>query len=188
VRGFFGVGAVGISKAMNAGAIFRTAHAFGASFVFTVAAVYARDRGGLADTSDTPASVPFYACSDLDSMLLPAGCSLVGVELAENAVELPSFRHPKQAAYLLGPERGSLAPELMARCDHVIKIPTQFCVNVSVTAALVMYDRVQSMGRFAPRPVAAGGPIEAPPEHVAGGPRFRQAAAFRATPPDHESA
>ena len=36
MRGYFGVGAEGISKPMNLGAILRTAHAFGASFAFTV--------------------------------------------------------------------------------------------------------------------------------------------------------
>ncbi|MCP5366346.1 MAG: RNA methyltransferase [Hyphomicrobiales bacterium] len=189
MRGFFAVGAMGISKAMNAGAIFRTAHAFGASFVFTVGAAYTREEGGLADTSDTPANVPFYEFPDLDSLLLPDGCSLVAVELADDAVELPSFRHPRRAAYLLGPERGSLAPEVLDRCDHVVKIPTRFCVNVSVAAALVMYDRVQSMGRFAPRPVGPGGPIAAPPEHVSGGPKYRRAVAgFRAAPPGYDGA
>ena len=31
-RGYFGIGAEGISKPMNLGALMRTAHAFGASF------------------------------------------------------------------------------------------------------------------------------------------------------------
>jgi len=37
-RGYFGIGVEGISKPMNAGNLFRTAHAFGASFVFTIGA------------------------------------------------------------------------------------------------------------------------------------------------------
>ncbi len=35
-RGWFGIGMEGVSKAGNARAVFRTAHAFGASFLFTV--------------------------------------------------------------------------------------------------------------------------------------------------------
>jgi tRNA(Leu) C34 or U34 (ribose-2'-O)-methylase TrmL len=101
-------------------------------------------------------------------LALPAGCRLVGIELLEEADMLPSFRHPLRAAYLLGPERGSLSPELVARCDHVVKIPTRFCVNVGVAGAIVMYDRMISLGRFAERPVRSGGPTEAPPEHVHG--------------------
>jgi len=46
MRGYFGIGVEGISKSMNAGALFRTAHAFRASFMFTVAAHYARAEGG----------------------------------------------------------------------------------------------------------------------------------------------
>ena len=42
-RGYFGIGVEGVSKPMNVGALMRTAHAFGASFVFTLGAVYARD-------------------------------------------------------------------------------------------------------------------------------------------------
>ena len=44
MRGYFAIGVEGISKAMNVGSLFRTAHAFGAGFVFTVAATY--ERGG----------------------------------------------------------------------------------------------------------------------------------------------
>ena len=100
---------------------------------------------------------------NMTALDLPHKCSLVAVELVEDSIELPSFRHPTRAAYVLGPEMGSVSPELMAKCDHVIKIPMKFCVNVGVAGALVMYDRVISMGKFAPRPVRAGGPTEALP-------------------------
>lgn len=185
MRGYFGIGVEGVSKAMNVGNLFRSAHAFGASFVFTVAAAYETRRGDLADTSKAAGHVPFYAFPDVESLLLPAGCQLVAIELLEDAVELPSFHHPLQAAYVLGPERGEVSPELLARCDHVIKIPTAFCVNLGIAGAVVMYDRVRSLGRFAPRPVRPGGPTEELAPHEHGGPKFRRAAeAFRAIPPD----
>lgn len=159
---------------MNAGALFRTAHAFGASFVFTIAAAYDRGEGRLADTSNSPEHVPFYAFPDLDAFRLPKGCALVGVELDERAVDLPSFRHPTRAAYVLGPERGSLSPALIGLCDHLVRIPTRFALNVGLAGALVMYDRVVTMGRHAPRPVAAGGPVEALPPPVFGRPVNRR--------------
>jgi tRNA G18 (ribose-2'-O)-methylase SpoU len=174
VRGYFGVGVERISKAMNMGSIFRSAHAFGASFVFTVAAVYVQERGRLADTSNAPGSLPFYSFPDIASMLLPKDCSLVGVELTEDAVELPSFRHPRQAAYILGPERGSLSPGMTGRCEFVIKIPTKFCVNVGIAAAIVMYDRLLNLGKFAQRPGIPGGRSTPLPEPVFGPPRFRR--------------
>ena len=90
-------------------------------------------------------------------MQLPRGCQMVGIELTDDAVMLPTFRHPPQAAYILGPEKGDLSPEILARCDHVVKIPTKFCINVSLAGALVMYDRHLSMGGYAPRPIMPGG-------------------------------
>jgi len=185
MRGYFGIGVEGISKSMNAGALFRTAHAFGASFMFTVAAHYARAEGGRADTSDSAGNVPFYAFPDADSLILPKDCQLVGVELMDDAIDLPSFHHPPQAAYVLGPERGELSPEMTARCAYVVRIPTRFSVNVGLAGAIVMYDRVLSLDRFARRADRPGGPTEPPPEHVFGGPKIRtQMEAFRAPPPE----
>jgi tRNA G18 (ribose-2'-O)-methylase SpoU len=86
----------------------------------------------------------------------------VGVELLEEAVDLPSFRHPLRAAYVLGPEQGALSPELLARCDHVVRIPSSFCINLAMAGAIVMYDRMRCLGRFADRPVGEGGPLGKP--------------------------
>jgi tRNA G18 (ribose-2'-O)-methylase SpoU len=104
---------------------------------------------------------------------LPRGCTLVGVELTEDAVELPSFHHPTAAAYVLGPERGSLSPALAARCDVLVKIPMKFCVNVGIAGAIVMYDRLISKGRFAQRPVGAQSEAEPLAVHVHGDPVIR---------------
>ena len=45
MRGYFGFGAEGISKPMNMGNLVRSAHAFGAQFVFTVSAHYSVREG-----------------------------------------------------------------------------------------------------------------------------------------------
>ena len=184
MRGYFGIGVEGISKAMNVGSIFRTAHAFDAGFVFTVGATYSVSEGGRADTSKTLNHTPFYEFPNLGSLVLPEKCSLVGVELIDDSIDLPSFRHPARAAYVLGPERNSLSPEMVDRCEFVVKIPMQFCVNVSVAAAIIMYDRVQSMGRFQRRPEMSGGPAEPLPEPIFGEPKFRaKAEDFISSPP-----
>lgn len=189
MRGFFGIGVEGISKEMNVGNLFRTAHAFDASFVFTVAANYTRRGGGRSDTSDSLAHVPFYEFPDPGQMMLPAGCKLVGVELLDDSIELPSFHHPPQAAYVMGPERGELSPDMISRCDHILKIPTKFCVNVGIAGAIVMYDRVTSLGRFAPRPVRPGGPVEKLQRQSHGGVKFRaEAEQFRRSPPENYNA
>lgn len=172
-RGYFGLGVEGLSKPMNAGSLLRTAHAFGASFTFAVAPYV--DMRGIrnADTSATAKQVPFYQWDTPDAIALPKGCQLVGVELLDQSIDLPSFRHPEQAAYVLGPERGSLSPEMVAACDFVIKIPMSFCINVGIAGAITLYDRMISRGRFAERPVRPGGPTLPIPAHVQGAQRFR---------------
>lgn len=172
-RGYFAIGAERISKQLNVGNMVRSAHAFGASFVFTIGAQYSGEEAH-ADTSKAPLHVPLYHWQSVDELVLPRGCNLVGIELVEDAIDLPSFRHPLQAAYVLGPERGELSSEVLARCDHVVKIPTAFCINVAMAGAIVMYDRVRSLGRFPPRPVSAGGPVAELPEHVHGEPKRRR--------------
>ena len=166
MRGYFGIGVQGISKEQNVGTIARTAHSFGANFFFTIEPDVDVDLMRVSDTSDAFDHVPYYEYSSVAEMELPDKCSLVGVELMADSIDLPSFRHPVRAAYVLGPEMGSLSPDLVEKCDHIIKIPMKFCVNVGVAGALVMYDRLLSMGRFADRPVKAGGPTEALPVHT----------------------
>ena len=151
----------------------RSAHAFGASFLFTIGAVYPRREGNLSDTSGAEQQVPLFEYAGAQDLRLPRECSLVGVELLDDAIALPSFRHPRAAAYVLGPERGQLSPELLSLCSHTIKIPTDFCVNVGIAAAIVMYDRVLTLGRHAPRPVTPGAPTEALPLAAFGAPVIR---------------
>ena len=172
-RGYFAIGAERMSKSLNLGNLMRSAHAFGASFTFTVGATY-HALEAAADTSKGAQHLPHYNWAALEAMALPDGCRLVGIELTDDAVDLPSFRHPLRAAYVLGPERGSLSGPLLARCDWVVRIPTAFCINVAMAGAIVMYDRVRTLGRFAPRPMQEGGPVAAPPAHVWGKPMQRR--------------
>lgn len=155
MRGYFGIGVEGISKPMNLGNLLRSAHAFDASFFFTVSPVVDVDGMRESDTSGAFDHLPFYNFEKTADLILPRQTSLVAVELLEDAVDLPSFRHPTRAVYVLGPERGNVSDKMLARCDHVIKIPMKFCINVGVAGALVMYDRLLSFGRHADRSVAA---------------------------------
>ena len=40
---------------------------------------------------------------------------------------------------------------------RIIRGIPRFCVNVQIAGAIVMYDRLQTLGRFADRPVMPGG-------------------------------
>ncbi len=174
-RGYFGIGVEGVSKSANVGALLRTGHAFGTAFCFVVGAGFDAREGRLADTPDTPNHVPLWRFANLEALALPQGCVLVGVELLEDAADLPSFRHPLNAAYVLGPERSGLSPAMLQRCQHVVRIPTRFALNLAVAGALVLYDRLIQHGRFAERPVGSRGEIgEQPDRSGHGAPRFRR--------------
>ncbi len=167
-RGYFAIGAERMSKALNLGNLMRSAHGFGASFTFTVGASY-QAMEARADTSKGQWHLPHYNWAKTSELVLPHGCKLVGIELIDDAIDLPSFRHPLRAAYVLGPEQGSLSEPLLQRCEYVVKIPTRFCINVAMAGAIVMYDRVRSLARFPERPIGEGGPLQGLEPHVRGG-------------------
>ena len=75
-RGYFGIGAEGVSKSANVGALLRTAHAFGASFCFTIGTGWDARQGRRADTADTPQHVPLWRFPVLEDLRLPRGWEL----------------------------------------------------------------------------------------------------------------
>ncbi len=179
MRGYFAIGIDQASKAGNVGNLIRTAHAFGASFVFAVNPKVVAHTGehvtkDFTDTSKSHQQIPFFNYETAADVDVPQGCQLVGIELTEDAVDLPSFRHPAQAIYVLGGERSSLSTEMLARCDATIKIPSKFSLNVATAGAIVMYDRHRLMGGYPDRPVMPGGAPTPKPVHVHGGVRSRK--------------
>src|SRR6201999_428839 len=173
MRGYFGVGVDGISKPMNLGNLVRISHAFDASFFFSIAPRLKLSDAN-SDTSRAQGALPFYAFDKPEEFRLPVGCRLVGVEITDDAVELPRFRHPSCAAYVFGAERFSLSPQMLSLCEFVVKIPTRFSINVGMAGAIVLYDRLLQMGGYGPRPVkAGGGGGELPPPHTWGAPLAR---------------
>ena len=172
--GFFAIGVEGISKPRNAGAIFRTAHAFNSDFVFTVNSKVDIKSMYSTDTSKTFKSVPYYDYETPQEISVPKNCAIVGVELCDEAVALPEFCHPMRCAYIFGPERGSLSKETQEKCDYMVKIPTKFCINVSTAVAITIYDRIQSLHKWCRRPLTPRDKPEENKPHVSGGPIIRR--------------
>ena len=154
IRGYFGVGIENSSKQMNAGNLFRTAHAFGAAFLFTINAEYSVKKVK-SDTSIAPKNIPWYDFKSQKDLKLPRGCSLIGVEFNDESIELPVFRHPSNAAYIFGPELGSLSQNILERCIQVVKIPSNFSLNVATAGAIILYDRIRILGNFGERPIGS---------------------------------
>ena len=178
MRGYFGIGIDQVSKAGNLGNLVRTAHAFGAAFAFAInpykdpvsGKSVAQDH---ADTAKSAAAMPVFEVDSLADLPIPQGARIVAVELSEDAIDLPSFRHPKRALYVLGGERFEVSRQVLDRADDVIRIPTRFSLNVATAGAIVMYDRHRLLGGYADRPVMPGQmPLQAG-DHRHGGPISR---------------
>ena len=163
MRGYFGVGVEEISKPGNVGNLVRSTHAFGGSFMFFINPQVDVQEVKVSDTSNASGHMPHYIYNSVQDMQLPQDCTLVGIELTEDAIELPSFRHPLRAAYVFGPEMGTLSPAMLEKCSFVVRIPTSFCINVGMAGVITLYDRMISLGKFAERPVRAGGPLTRKP-------------------------
>ena len=174
MRGYFAVGVDGISKPMNLGNLMRIANAFDASFFFSISPQLKLSDAKNADTAHTQGALPLYTYKSAAEFRLPVGCRLVGVEITEDAIALPRFRHPQRAAYVFGAERHSLSPAILSRCEFVVKIPMKFSINVGMAGAIVLYDRLISLGGYPPRPITTGGPqADLPPPHKWGAPLVR---------------
>ena len=149
-RGYFSIGVENISKPMNLGNLIRSAHAFGANSVFTISphkrVVENKDKINKSDTSKSVNHLPYYEWDKINDISIPRGCKIIGIEITEDAEDLQNFVHPLQAMYILGPEKGSLSSETLSRADHIVKIPTSFSLNVAIAGAIVMYDRIKTLG------------------------------------------
>lgn len=142
VRGYFGIGIEAPKVEANVGTLWRSAHIFGANFLFTIGRRYQRQ---CSDTTKAWRHLPLMHYDTFADFYahLPYDCPLVGVELTERATPLRSFAHPQRAVYLLGAEDHGLSKEALSKAHRVIMLPGRFCLNVSVAGSIVMHDRFE---------------------------------------------
>jgi tRNA G18 (ribose-2'-O)-methylase SpoU len=151
---YFGIGVLRPKTIGNVGGLWRSAHALGASLLFTI-----QDRlppqarrdliaadpalGQSSDPWKAWRSVPYLTFPSVEELKasLPL-CRLVGVELVEGATDLRDYEHPERALYLLGSEIDGITKPAVELCDDLVQIPMPRSLNVSVTGAVVMYDRL----------------------------------------------
>lgn len=141
-RGFFGIGIYHGKTVENLGTLWRSAHAFGADFIFTIGRRY---KPQASDTTKAWRHVPLWEYQDINQLkaAMPREALLVGVELTTCALPVASFHHPERAVYLLGAEDSGLPPAELAMCHRVIVLPGSRCLNVSVAGSIVLFDRHQ---------------------------------------------
>ena len=129
---------------VNVGAAMRAAGCFGAELV-----VYTGRRVKRADfrtdTGKQHRHIPLLHVSDVMDAI-PYNCVPVCVEVRDDAEMLPAYRHPRSAMYIFGPEDGSVPSAVVARCRDIVRIPSQWCLNLAATVNVVLYDRVAKGG------------------------------------------
>lgn len=141
-RGFFAVGAYHPKTEANIGTLMRSAHIFGAAYVFTIGRRYRRQAS---DTPNTTIHIPLFHFETIDDALahLPFSTPLVGVELDPRGTDLHEYHHPDRAAYLLGAEDHGLPAHVIDRCHALVEIATPLprSMNVATAGSIVLYDR-----------------------------------------------
>jgi len=140
MRGWFAVGVWHPKTAENIGTLVRSAHAFGASFVFTVGRRYKRQASAVKLDRHIP--VLHFATLDDLRTAMPKGARIVGVELDDRSVPLREFTHPPAAAYLLGAEDHGISSHIRPGMQLVQIEGGSSCLNVATAGSIVMYDRV----------------------------------------------
>ncbi len=140
MRGYFGIGIEDTKCEMNVGTLWRSAHAFGAAFIFTIGRRYAKRQA--TDTTCAWKHVPLYHYDDIDDFqaALPRDSWIIGIEIPGKR-SLSDFHHPERAIYLLGAEDHGLSKKAKDICRSLVQIPSNYCLNVAATGSIVMYDR-----------------------------------------------
>jgi tRNA(Leu) C34 or U34 (ribose-2'-O)-methylase TrmL len=138
-RGYFAIGIYEPKTATNIGTLWRSAHNFGADFIFTIGKRYIKER---TDTTKAERHIPLNHYEDWQDFIshLPRGCELVCIEQVDGSRDVKSFVHPERAVYVLGAEDYGIPVDLMIG-HQKIHIETPMCLNVAVAGSIVMYDR-----------------------------------------------
>ena len=141
-RGFFGIGIENVKTPMNLGTLWRSAHIFGAAFIFTIGRRYIYQSS---DVKKSWRSIPLLEFAGFDDFYskMPREARLVGIEISTRAKPLESFTHFEQAIYLLGAEDNGLSARALEKCHALVQIPGNDCLNVAVAGSIVMYDRIR---------------------------------------------
>ena len=122
-------------NAVNYGTALRSCVAFDADLIEIIGPRFQRQSS---DVSKSWKKIPLLV---LPELVIPYDCVPIGVELADEAVPLPTFSHPRRALYIFGAEDGGLPTAVQKRCRDVVQIPGRLCLNLASAVTVVLYDR-----------------------------------------------
>lgn len=75
-------------------------------------------------------------------MPFPEGYMPIAIEVngSENLV-FSDHHLIEKPFYILGPEDGSIPPQILRKCHRVIAIPTVHCLNLGIAVSTILFDR-----------------------------------------------
>ena len=147
-RGFFGIGIYNPKTETNVGTLWRSAHNFGAAFIFTIGKRYRREPS---DTTKAWRSIPLLTFDTVTDFRIhiPLDTRIIGIEQTPRSRPLANWIHPDRVIYLLGAEDFGLPSDVLDLCNAVVAIESPMCFNVAAAGSIVMYDRaVKQHDRF----------------------------------------
>lgn len=131
-----------VQDAGNVGSILRTAAAFGIAQVLAL-----QGTAALWSPKVLRAGMGAHFGLDLIEGLKPADLGALAIPWVGTSLDTPQCLHrtrlPQPCAWLMGHEGQGLAPELLARCAHVVRIPQpggEESLNVAAAAAICLYE------------------------------------------------
>lgn len=132
----------------NLGAVIRACACFGEDKL-----IWTADRIRLEELERTPRELRMKEYRTVEILrsnrpfdLIPSSVTPVCVEIIPGAIPLPQFQHPKNAAYVFGPEDGDVCQVYRRLCHQFVYIPTKYCLNLAVAVNIVLYDRQFKQG------------------------------------------
>lgn len=139
-KSIVGMGVFQLKTRYNYGSLFRTAQLMDVDFLFLIGTRFKKQSS---DTMCSYRHIPVYEYNDFQDFQKhrPYNVPLVGVEMTKNSQNIISYKHQKNAIYLLGAEDNGLSRECINHCQEIIRLPGEFSMNVAVACSIVLYDR-----------------------------------------------
>jgi len=141
-RGYSMVGLFQPKDPKNIGTALRAAGCFGTSAVVVFG--QSIHRVHRTDTMKSYRHIPLIQVEEFSSVNF-FDCSIVGVEIVDDAVPIVEFSHPERSLYVFGPENGNLPDSVLAQCHQKVVISTVGCLNLGMAVNIVLYDRTSKV-------------------------------------------
>ena len=140
-RGFGGIGLDNPKFGENVGSALRACGIYGANFLAIRGKRYKRMP---TDTMKHYRHLPLFQVDNLQD-IIPFDCVPVAVDLIDNAISLPEYKHPERAFYIFGAEDATLGERITSWCKDIVYVPTKGCMNLAATVNVVLYDRLAKL-------------------------------------------